>query len=193
MKLVTTQPYTLGVFVKGYSQPLVDTLRGVDGVTYHHDTKTWRCPLCRYTHVLRAINSCNGIHVKCNSIPDKVARGLEKRGDHEAEYEEARLACETSGSDTFDEALGVPPELWEGLMEFQRQGVMFGIVKCEGRVLIADEMGLGKTLQALAIAISYFSEWPLLVVCPSSLRLIWRDQVSCAECCPALTHTLTHT
>ena len=39
-----------------------------------------------------------------------------------------------------------------------------------GRVLIADDMGLGKTIQALGIADYYRSEWPLLIVCPSSVR-----------------------
>lgn len=44
-----------------------------------------------------------------------------------------------------------------------------------GRVLIADDMGLGKTLQALTIAAYYRSEWPLLIVTPSSVRFTWRE------------------
>ena len=36
-------------------------------------------------------------------------------------------------------------------------------------MLIGDEMGVGKTIQALAVAYLYKSEWPLLVICPSSL------------------------
>ena len=39
-----------------------------------------------------------------------------------------------------------------------------------GRVLIADDMGLGKTIQALGIACYYKENWPLLIVCPSSVR-----------------------
>jgi len=45
----------------------------------------------------------------------------------------------------------------------------------QGRVLIADDMGLGKTVQALALAAIYHSEWPLAVVCPSSVRFTWRE------------------
>ncbi|OON18211.1 helicase protein, partial [Opisthorchis viverrini] len=45
-----------------------------------------------------------------------------------------------------------------------------------GRVLLADDMGLGKTIQALAVAAAYRSDWPLLVVAPSSVRFSWRDQ-----------------
>uniref|UniRef100_A0A3B0N253 DEAD-box family helicase, putative n=1 Tax=Theileria annulata TaxID=5874 RepID=A0A3B0N253_THEAN len=66
-------------------------------------------------------------------------------------------------------------ELWSQLMPFQRQGVFFGLSK-NGRILIGDEMGLGKTLQALAIAAFYQKDWPLLIICPSSLRFQWMDQ-----------------
>ena len=40
---------------------------------------------------------------------------------------------------------------------------------------IADDMGLGKTIQALATAAAFKEEWPLLVVCPSSMRFAWKD------------------
>ncbi len=40
--------------------------------------------------------------------------------------------------------------------------------------MIADEMGLGKTVQALGIASYYRSEWPLIIVCPSSVKFTWK-------------------
>ena len=45
---------------------------------------------------------------------------------------------------------------------------MFGI-KRFGRFLLGDEMGVGKTIQALAVACVYKDEWPLVIICPSSL------------------------
>ncbi len=36
-------------------------------------------------------------------------------------------------------------------------------------------MGLGKTLQAIAVMCYYRSDWPLLVVCPSSVRMSWAE------------------
>ena len=48
----------------------------------------------------------------------------------------------------------------------------------DGRVLIADDMGLGKTLQAIAVMSHYRSDWPLLVVCPSSVRLTWAEVIT---------------
>lgn len=45
----------------------------------------------------------------------------------------------------------------------------------QGRLLLADDMGLGKTVQAICIAAYYRSEWPLLVVAPSSVRFTWAE------------------
>ena len=51
----------------------------------------------------------------------------------------------------------------------------------KGRILLADEMGLGKTVTALAIASYYYhqnqADWPLLVLCPASLRYTWPSEM----------------
>lgn len=47
----------------------------------------------------------------------------------------------------------------------------------KGRILLADEMGLGKSLTSLAIMACYESEWPLLILCPASLRYIWPAEI----------------
>lgn len=70
----------------------------------------------------------------------------------------------------------ISSELWGKLYPFQREGVEFGI-KMKGRVLIADEMGVGKTIQALALSAVYRFNWPCLVLCPSSLKFNWRDEI----------------
>uniref|UniRef100_A0A8C1MUG1 SWI/SNF-related matrix-associated actin-dependent regulator of chromatin subfamily A-like protein 1 n=1 Tax=Cyprinus carpio TaxID=7962 RepID=A0A8C1MUG1_CYPCA len=68
----------------------------------------------------------------------------------------------------------VDPQLTRSLMPFQRDGVNFAVSR-EGRLLLADDMGLGKTVQAICIAAYYKSEWPLLVVAPSSVRFTWAE------------------
>ncbi|KIY97725.1 DNA helicase [Monoraphidium neglectum] len=65
--------------------------------------------------------------------------------------------------------LHVPEDVWLRLMPFQREGVIYALQR-QGRILLADEMGLGKTVQAITIAACYSEDWPLLVVCPASLR-----------------------
>ena len=44
-------------------------------------------------------------------------------------------------------------------------------------VQISDEMGCGKTTTAITVAAHYRYSWPLLVICPSALRLNWRDEL----------------
>jgi SWI/SNF-related matrix-associated actin-dependent regulator of chromatin subfamily A-like protein 1 len=39
-------------------------------------------------------------------------------------------------------------------------------------------MGVGKTIQALSIAYIYKSDWPLLIIAPSSLRHTWKDEIT---------------
>ncbi len=73
--------------------------------------------------------------------------------------------------------------LWEKLIKadlypYQKAGVLFAARA--GRCLIADEMGLGKTLQAIAaaglMARAYGIE-KVLVVCPSSLKHQWKQEI----------------
>lgn len=38
-------------------------------------------------------------------------------------------------------------------------------------------MGVGKTIQSLAIAFMYRYEWPMVIICPSTLRFNWLNEV----------------
>jgi len=62
------------------------------------------------------------------------------------------------------------------VLAYQKQGIQFSVLN-SGRVLIGDEMGLGKTLQAIGVVCEFIDEWPVIVVVPPSLRLMWRDQL----------------
>lgn len=68
-------------------------------------------------------------------------------------------------------------------MPFQRAGIHYivestkkGNSPCHGGVLLADDMGLGKTIQAIG-AINCLNPESVLVVCPASLKLNWRDEL----------------
>lgn len=62
------------------------------------------------------------------------------------------------------------------LHTYQMEGIAFGIGRA-GRVLLGDEMGLGKTVQALAIAVHFQKDWPLLIIVPAPLRSVWFAEV----------------
>lgn len=40
-------------------------------------------------------------------------------------------------------------------------------------ILVFAMQGLGKTVQAIGIALCFQEDWPLLIICPKSLRLQW--------------------
>ncbi|CAE7249033.1 DNAH6 [Symbiodinium pilosum] len=63
------------------------------------------------------------------------------------------------------------------VLPYQREAVNFALRR-GGRVLLADEMGLGKTAQALTLCNQFPDDFPLLVVCPSSLRGNWREEAA---------------
>lgn len=65
--------------------------------------------------------------------------------------------------------------LRSALLPFQREGIKF-VLQRKGRALIADEMGVGKTVQGIALAGCYSDKWPVLVVVPASLRLVWAEE-----------------
>lgn len=76
-----------------------------------------------------------------------------------------------------DRSISILPEgLSNNLYEFQKKGIEFG-VKRFGRILLGDEMGVGKTLQAIGIMYMYRTDWPLIILCPSSLKYSWRDEI----------------
>lgn len=68
----------------------------------------------------------------------------------------------------------VDPQITKSLLSFQIESICFAI-RQEGRLLLADDMGLGKTVQGLAIASYYRKEWPVFIVCPSSVKFMWKE------------------
>ena len=70
----------------------------------------------------------------------------------------------------------LPRALSKALLPFQVSGVLFALSK-GGKVALADEMGVGKSVQAIAVMSWYSADWPVLIVCPSSLRLNWQTEI----------------
>jgi SWI/SNF-related matrix-associated actin-dependent regulator of chromatin subfamily A-like protein 1 len=110
-------------------------------------------------------------HVRFScAVPQNIIRGLrayERR-------ERTRAAAGDTVTTGLDEIL--PALMCDKIMEFQWEGIHFALRR-GGRCLIGDDMGLGKTLQAIAVARIYRRDWPLLIVCPSSLRLNWKEEL----------------
>ena len=70
----------------------------------------------------------------------------------------------------------LPEKIRKSLYHFQADGIKFGI-EHHCRFLLADEMGVGKTLQAISLAYIYRDSWPVLVVCPGSMKYNWKGEI----------------
>lgn len=64
----------------------------------------------------------------------------------------------------------------EGLYPFQKSAVRFFEGR-NGNALLADEMGLGKSISALGWLKLHKENRPVLIVCPSSVKLNWPEEV----------------
>ena len=70
----------------------------------------------------------------------------------------------------------LPQKLQKALYDFQIEGINFGI-EHHCRFLLADEMGVGKTIQAISLAYIYRDSWPVLIVCPGSMKYLWKSEI----------------
>ena len=59
-------------------------------------------------------------------------------------------------------------------LPFQKAGIAYALDRPS--TLIADEMGLGKTVEALGVINATPDAKKILVICPASLRLNWKQE-----------------
>ncbi|ORX87504.1 hypothetical protein BCR32DRAFT_264267 [Anaeromyces robustus] len=139
----------------------------------------WVVPLKNYKTIINDAKIGKiipGTIIKVEEIPDFV---LYVFSEH---YSNANSIFNQNADEKLNENIAkqmeerIPKHLLSKLMRFQYMGVREAILK-NGRVFLCDEMGLGKTIQALAICSYYKTNWPCLIICPSSLRLTWASEI----------------
>lgn len=75
-----------------------------------------------------------------------------------------------------DAEIAIPAPEGLAYMPFQRAGIKF--LSEHPAVLLADQMGLGKTVQAVGLINMKPEIKTVLVVCPASLKLNWRNELA---------------
>ncbi|EFN53502.1 hypothetical protein CHLNCDRAFT_136835 [Chlorella variabilis] len=143
--------------------------------------KLWTFPMPHYEDVLQLLQEQSPVPLALNPIPPGALsrHAPAPPGQHlrRGMFEQSQQVQHLSEDEVDDRLARLPSELWNRLYGFQREGVGRGVA-LGGRVLLGDEMGLGKTVQALCIAACFGPEdWPLLIICPSTMKLVWQDAV----------------
>jgi len=146
--------------------------------TYDHENKIWTISIDEFNDLATNLQKLSKDKNKewIVSLPGELAKSLSEQimpkrtswFDFSYNYHE--------DFDLNPNLNDIPEKTLNKLLPFQRQGVIFGISK-KGRFLLGDEMGVGKTLQAISTALVYWKEWPLLILCPSALRLNWKEEI----------------
>lgn len=146
-----------------YNQKAIEVFKTIDGKRYDPKTRLWNFPIKEYKKFMEAMKALQP-PVVIGPLPKVILDTfVPKNGSLYPDL------------DTIDISR-IESTLRRNLYCFQEEGIKFGISR-GGRCLIADDMGLGKTIQALGIADYYRSEWPLLIVCPSSMRYQWEEEI----------------
>jgi len=122
----------------------------------------------RLRGVLRLSEEAGGPAARLDPVPEPALRFAAQRSTL------AHAGCPDEVDQLLARAMERAPRL-RLLQPFQRDGVR-RVLQLRGRCLLADEMGCGKTPQALAVLAAY-EEWPVLVVCPASMRLAWAEEM----------------
>jgi len=109
--------------------------------------------------------------------PEKALR-LVKYADEptiqrlESIKEDRQKALEQSRATDADIEIPAPDELQ--YLPFQMAGISYAIQR--KNTFFGDEMGLGKSCQAIGTCL-ILNTFPLLIVCPASLKLNWRNEI----------------
>ncbi|KAI5151265.1 SWI/SNF-related matrix-associated actin-dependent regulator of chromatin subfamily A-like protein 1 [Enteropsectra breve] len=141
------------ILAKPSNKVISSLLSGLEGSVYDLKANEWTF---KEEHYEKLAHELSKTKIEYEKIPAGTLRLL-RRPQHQLEF--------TLEGDIYDR-----------LMDFQREGVLFGLSR-NGRLLLADDMGLGKTIQALAIAYFYRIEFPLLIIAPASLLGNWSDSI----------------
>ena len=169
-----------------FDEHLVAACKRIPGAAFDGRFRRWTFPDEHLAEATRTLKSAAGVVVELVP-PQPVAQRtlaamaqLERaaaKALRELEAPDADSRAKTAAVTRLAERLyseKVPANIRESLFPFQEEGVKFGLAR-HGRVLIGDQMGLGKTVQALALMAAYESEWPALVLVPTSLRGAWES------------------
>ena len=140
--------------------------------------KMWIVPYINYEPLYKDLLQISNIKNKLHKIGSIARECLEhkelttliikrKKEDEKIEYTDDNMKRSADQ---------LPDRIKNALYFYQKEGIQFGI-EHHCRFLLADEMGLGKTLQAISLAYIYRDSWPVLIICPGSMKYLWRGEI----------------
>ena len=140
--------------------------------------KLWILPYINYLSLYNDLNSIQNFKYKIYKVGSIAKKCFENKDLTKLEIKR-RLKEEIIDytKDNMERDVEkLPKNIKNALYDFQLEGVKFGI-EHHCRFLLADEMGVGKTIQAIALSYLYRDDWPVLIVCPGSMKYLWKGEI----------------
>lgn len=145
-----------------FHSAVVDLIKQVGSRNYDPARRIWTVSINDHTNLNNLLKTAQSVRVEIEPIPGNILGMLNSFKPKPTPSDLSQI---------------MDPELIKKLFPYQKDGVKFALER-NGRILLADEMGLGKSVQALTIARYYKADWPLLIVCPASVKGAWKKQIN---------------
>ena len=145
---------------------------------YDDTLKLWVLPYINYEPLYNELNQIEGIGHKLHKVGSIAKECYEHKNLTtliiKRKKEDEKIDYTNDVRERKVEQL--PQKLLKALYDFQIEGINFGI-EHHCRFLLADEMGVGKTIQAISLSYIYRDSWPVLIVCPGSMKYLWKSEI----------------
>ena len=145
---------------------------------YDSSMKLWVVPYINYENLFKELYQIEGISYKLHKVGSIAREYFEHKNLTtliiKRKKDEEIIDYRNDVRERKVEQL--PEKILKALYDFQKEGINFGI-EHHCRFLLADEMGVGKTIQAIALSYIYRDSWPVLVVCPGSMKYSWKGEI----------------
>lgn len=157
---------------------VIALLKTIPRHNYDTKRKLWIFPIENYDILIKVFQNKENFTI--NSVPKSVVDYIKTKKTNQKDQtikedkENSFINEEDLLNLDINDNLG--EFLYSTLLPFQKESLKF-CINNNGRLLIGDDMGLGKTIQALAFSKFYQKDWPLLIICPSSLVYSWKSEV----------------
>ena len=145
---------------------------------YDESLKLWVLPYVNYEPLYKELSQIEGINYKLRKIGSIAQEFFDNKNL-------TKLIIKRKKEDEIIDYTNdvrerkveqLPQKIQNTLYDFQIEGINFGI-EHHCRFLLADEMGVGKTIQAISLAYIYRDSWPVLIVCPGSMKYLWKGEI----------------
>lgn len=162
------------------STTIPDALKRIitsNGGVYESNLKLYIAPIHNYPTLYKLIKQLKHHHYMLKPIPSFAIKAIQSEEFNKIifTFKNKEIIFDYI-NDPIKTVNDVPSKLYNALYEYQKEGIQFGIQR-HGRILIADEMGIGKTIQTIGLCYIYKNDWPVIIICPGSLKYNWSNEI----------------